>query len=176
MKNANTSRLGFTLIELLVVVLIIGILAAIALPQYQAAVLKSRFMAFMPLMRSLKEAQERYYMENGEYAASLLDLDVQIPGHCKNYLNYKNMWFCGNEWYIDNLMEYNKPTGSIIVTFCPGNTDQTRYSPCLNSAIATLRFYYDNQTSSQSPSLAGKTTCTGNTPLGKKMCKTFLQN
>ncbi len=80
MKNANISRLGgFTLIELLVVVLIIGILAGVALPQYEVAVKKSRLAAVIPLVKTLSDAEELYYNANGVYTGNVSSLDVSMP-------------------------------------------------------------------------------------------------
>ena len=72
-------RSGFTLIELLVVVLIIGILAAVAVPQYQKAVEKSRAVQIISNIRSIALAEKIYFMENGKYANLFGDLDILIP-------------------------------------------------------------------------------------------------
>ena len=64
MKNKRNTRRGFTLIELLVVVLIIGILAAVAVPQYQFAVEKSRLAGAMTKVASLQKAIDVWVLEN----------------------------------------------------------------------------------------------------------------
>ncbi len=73
---------GFTLIELLVVVLIIGVLAAIALPQYMLAVEKARAAEAMTLVKQIAEANKRYRLLNGEYTDDIrkLELDQDFPG------------------------------------------------------------------------------------------------
>lgn len=71
-------RSGFTLIELLVVVLIIGILAAIAVPQYFKVVEKGKFAESMQWISSLKGAQERYLARYGVYATSTASNVVDV--------------------------------------------------------------------------------------------------
>ena len=81
MKNANISRLGgFTLIELLVVVLIIGILAGVALPEYRKAVIRSRMTEAVTLMDSIVKAQRRKLMQTNRYAETFEGLDVTPKG------------------------------------------------------------------------------------------------
>ena len=70
---------GFTLIELLVVVLIIGILAAAALPSYRVAVASSRVAIMQVLVRAVDQAQQHFYMQAGRYAANLDGLIIAMP-------------------------------------------------------------------------------------------------
>ena len=70
---------GFTLIELLVVVLIIGILAAIALPQYTTAVNKSRAAEALSMLGSIRYAAERYRLQTNNWPTDLTTLDIEVP-------------------------------------------------------------------------------------------------
>ncbi|MBO4707813.1 MAG: prepilin-type N-terminal cleavage/methylation domain-containing protein [Elusimicrobiaceae bacterium] len=111
MKNKK----GFTLIELLVVVLIIGVLAAIALPQYQTAVAKAKVTSILPLMRRWKDALMEWNTEHGSYCKIEENgvcnetpdgevLDANWPSDwinpyfgvpCANYTECENdYWYC----------------------------------------------------------------------------------
>ena len=104
MKNAIQKSLGFTLIELLVVVLIIGILAAVALPQYQQAVEKARLAEAWTILSSLEKAIDVWLLEHdvSGYIGFLgdnvdgkgqLNIDIESIMDCSFYDGY----LCGNK-------------------------------------------------------------------------------
>jgi type IV pilus assembly protein PilA len=79
--ESSASRRGFTLIELLIVVVIIGILAAIAIPKFQSTKGKANAAGLKTDLRNLASAQEAYFFENSGYAAVASDLNLRTsPG------------------------------------------------------------------------------------------------
>ena len=91
---------GFRLIELLVVVLIIGILAAIALPQYQVAVAKTKYATLKLRVHAVLNAVQAYHEANNEWPATIHDLDITLPGRevgDKVYLSDEicRLWYDG---------------------------------------------------------------------------------
>ncbi len=109
----DVGRRGFTLIELLIIVLIIGMLVVIALPQYQKAVLKSRYSAMMPIAKALAEGNEVYYMEHGNYSEDPTVLMVQGKAEYPDGTNIL-MYDEGGLSYV-RTMNANVPSARYLV-------------------------------------------------------------
>ena len=90
-KNKNAK--GFTLIELMIVVAIIGILAAIALPQYNKYVARTQVAEAFALLGPVKQALTLYHQENGAFPAGNLAarhaaLGIPSSGEYRNFADY----------------------------------------------------------------------------------------
>ncbi len=96
---ANKSP-GFTLIELLVVVLIIGILAAVALPQYEKAVMKSRVAKILPWFKELKRGRDLYILDGGRNICLDLGAFADAAG-----IGYESATFTGDNTYCNYTLK-----------------------------------------------------------------------
>lgn len=112
-KETSKNYFGFTLIELLVVMLIIAILSGFALPQYQKAVNKARFLQVSLIGDQIAQAQEAYYIANGKYADTAAELDVNVPG------GYTAQPFSGNEGVLvwDKFYCHTNRNGTVFCWF-----------------------------------------------------------
>ena len=155
--KTNQNKAGFTLIELLVVVLIIGILAAVALPQYQLVVTRTHLVQLKAVAESIAQAQELYYLENNAYATKFSELDISLPGG-------------GTPNEADTQVEYNDWKCNL----------DTYNSQCTHTSGMRIAYlvYHQHWTGSPADSyLAGQRLCQANTKnsVADKVCKLDTQ-
>ena len=103
---------GFTLMEMLAAILIIGILAAIAIPEYKTAVANSRLSTVMANVKTIAESLELYHLSMGSYPNNgLSNLDVGIGG-C-NVVD--EVYSCGNGTvYAFGISDTDQPVGGFL--------------------------------------------------------------
>ncbi len=143
MKKKIKNRKGFTLLELLVVVLIIGVLAAIALPQYKMAIGKSKFNTLKTITKNLVESVQRYYLANGVYPTKHTDLDITFDEMEKTYTDSGEFDFYISDGTVCAVMFKNKRIDCSKEIF----GSNIRYSVNIDTNKPTYCFAYSKDTS-----------------------------
>ncbi len=163
-KGVYMKNQAFTLIELLVVVLIIGILAAIAVPQYQLAVEKSRMAEAYTITKSIQQAMDLHFLSNGTEAKSFFDnenISFDTTFSCNIFRDDVDDPYCATDNFIYEA--YCSSQNSCYINAFRYNEND--YSD-IRSHYALDWHYYQGK---------WDTACYYHDALGEKVCKS-LQN
>ncbi len=159
MKNKKSNSKGFTLLELLVVVLIIGILAAIALPQYQLVMDKAKVSELFTIVKYLKEEQELFYLTHGRYATNCNELDPELPIDTRKLISKGNYYV-----YVHCLNEGTRVSSSIRNKETAGASD----------FLVAIEMYLNNLNNIALEGKEGKSFCfSKNNGRGLSLCKSL---
>ena len=157
LEGCFCSKAGFTLIELLVVVLIIGILAAIAVPQYKIAVEKSRIAEVMTNIATIKQQMELYILEHG------------LPEGDVYYKDFANVEFSGGEW---EESDYVTPH-FIYDAYIYGNGGQINVWERNSNYLFNVRNFHSPGLSESAVGGWYHACITQETDWGRKICKLY---
>lgn len=151
------NKKGFTLIELLVVVLIIGILAAMAMPQYFKAVERSRMTEADTLLGSIAQAQRRKFLQTNKFVTNYRALDVSPKDS-----NGSTYYTKGDPATGDN--------GNGFAVVLSGTTfDQGRVTATRHASDGALQYKYNLQRYYQGDNVQ----CNGDNTAGQELCADF---
>ena len=135
-------RKGFTLIELLVVVLIIGILAAVALPQYTKAVEKSRTSEAVTLLGDMLTGARIYQLGNGAFTDNLNLFDIEMPNISgNNTVTTKNFTITSsvdsNKDFVAQAVRATSSVGDYTIKFTLDDVTGGITKDCTGATTAT---------------------------------------
>ncbi len=123
---------GVTLIELIVVMIIVGVLAAVAIPSYRNYVIRSNRADAKDALLALATAQEKHYLQCNSYATTIANATDCVAGDVQGAATSKN------GWYALTVAAPNPATGFTATATAVASENQFQDTACRTFSVSSL--------------------------------------